>query len=292
MRTVVLPAFMLYSKKHEGFTPFPYCDTLNLVTTGIGNLIDRGPRNSFDTSAAAMAPAMNLPWKRRAAGWTSSNPLAGERVSANDIMNAWVTCKLKEQESPGFNQRGGFAYASLTNITLDLAGIDELVSGKIASEEKELRLLYPNYDAAPGDAQFGLMSMTWAMGSHFFPVLRPDMNSPVGAGNIPFFTAFHDAFVKGDFATAALRSEFKGGGNVLTPGTRNFDNRIAFNNAAAVVKVGANPDSLFFPGTVPSSTGGIASLVSNPGIAKGTGAVLAGGLIGWGLFEWWKDRKS
>jgi len=98
MRQSVKDIFFDFSAGHEGFTPFMYCDILNLVTTGIGNLIDNGPRNGFDISNVAMAPAMGLPWKFKGPGWTSKNPVAADTASQADIREAWIRTKLKEQE--------------------------------------------------------------------------------------------------------------------------------------------------------------------------------------------------
>jgi len=293
MRLVVLPALKKYNLEHEGFTPFMYCDSLNLVTTGIGNLIDNSKRNSFDTSAFAMGPAMGLPWRFKAQGWTTKNPLAFGNASPDEIAAAWITTKLKAQEDPGFNTRSsGFAYAGLTQLTLDMQGIESLVSSKLASNERQLKLHYPNFDILTADAQFALSSMAWAMGSSFWPALRPLPAEPVSANNLPFFQAFKNAIDAEDYATAAIRSEFKGGGSVTDPKSRNHDHRIAFNNAAAVKKVGANPDLLFFPGAGPSSAEGIAGL-SNPGIAaaKVAGGAVVAGLFGWALYDYWRNKS-
>ncbi len=172
MRSSVKAFWFDYSIHHEGFTPFLYADALNLVTTGIGNLVDLGPRNDFVVNSQVMSPAMSLPWRKRAAGWTSSNPLAGELVSPAEVADAWTAVKLKEQQSPGFNKKGGFAYAGLTSITLDMNGIKTLFNNKTDSVNKELIGLYPNFEQLAADAQFAMMSMSWAMGGHFWPAIK------------------------------------------------------------------------------------------------------------------------
>lgn len=273
MKPDVQAFFRKYSIEHEGFTPFMYADTLNLVTTGIGNLIDASARNSFNVSPAAMAPAMNLPWKHRGPGWTSRNPVGGSPASASEIANAWTTVKLAEQESPGFNQHGGFVgYPGLTSLTLDMDGIDQLVASKMRSNEAELRKLYPNWDSLPADAQMGMMSMAWAMGSHFFPVLG--------------FQNFKSAIDRQDFAAAADASTFKGGGSVTDagdpakgrPASRNYDNHLMFRNADVVTKGGGDPDRLIFPGTSGGVTG--PSRVASTSNSTFTNALLAASLVG------------
>ena len=113
MRQVIKDTFFDFTAQREGFTPFMYADTVNLVTTGVGNLIDLGPRNAFDISAKAMSPAMSLPWKLKGPGWTAKNPIVAGPASQDEIRESWIRTKLKEQETPGFNKGGGFMRRSL-----------------------------------------------------------------------------------------------------------------------------------------------------------------------------------
>lgn len=288
MRAAVQTAFRPYSIVHEGFTPFMYCDSFNLVTTGIGNLIDSSARNTFDVSPTAMHDALLLPWKFRAAGWTTKNPLAGAACSQADIAAAFTTVKLQEQKTPGYNKNGGFTgYPGLTNITLDMDGINTLVSNKMASNEKRLIANYPNWNQLPADAQMAMMSMGWGMGPDFYPAIK--------SNGVPVFQAFKTCIDVQDFAGAAVHCIFAGGGSVTDPKSRNHDNVIMFNNAAAVKKVGANPDLLFFPGTSPSGSGSVPG-VSSPGTTLTAGKVvgygIVAGLFGWAGYEYYKGRKS
>jgi hypothetical protein len=272
MRQVIRDTFFDFTAKREGFTPFMYCDTLNLVTTGVGNLIDRGPRNGFDISAGAMAPAMSLPWRHKAAGWTSSNPIAGELASPEEIRESWIRTKLKEQEVPGFNKKGGFAYANFQPLTLDLASLKALFTKTLNSFDATLASRYPTYQQAPADAQLAMLSMAWALGPAFD------------------FPAFKAAFDAGDYRKAGDLSYFKGGGGTPTARTgRNADNVIMFNNAADVVKGGVDHDRLFFPGSVTTSPGvfpsgaGIANISGKPtNVPLTVGAV---GAVAFGVFK-------
>ena len=240
MRQAVKDIFFDFSVGHEGFTPFMYCDILNLVTTGIGNLIDKGPRNGFAISNVAMAPAMGLPWKFKGAGWTSKNPVAADIASQADIREAWIRTKLKEQEIPGFNKGGGFAYAGLTPLTLDMEGLKTLFNRTLVSFENTIRTKNPNWESWPADAQLAMLSMAWAMGPAFTDK----------------FKAMKIALDRGDFASAGAQSRFTGG-DVKSGGklSRNEENVIMFKNAADVVKGGVDPNRLFFPGTVATSAG-------------------------------------
>jgi len=289
MRQSVRDMFFDYTAGREGFTPFMYCDTLNLVTTGVGNLIDAGPNHNPGNnspsivrarlnnvvSAGAMQPAMSLPWRLKAPGWSSKNPLAGDLVSPSEVADAWTKVKRQNEVVPDFSQQGGFKYAGLTNLTLDMSGLKSLFSRTLNSFDATLRKTYSGYEEWPADAQLATMSMSWAMGPAFFPVLG--------------FTAFKQAVDRLDFQAAAIHSVFKGGGGLLDPASRNFAHNIMFNNAHAVVKAGAGRDRIYFPGAGPTSSA--VSVVSKLRFGDAAVGVLGSGLLGWTLYDWWKGRN-
>lgn len=292
MRQVIKDTFFDFTAKREGFTPFMYCDTLNLVTTGVGNLIDAGARNGFDTSPTAMAPALGLQWFTKGDGWTVKNPVTGSPLSQQAVINAWIATKLQEQSQPGFNKKGGFAYQNLTNATLSMDGLKALFLKTMLSFDAVLQKRYPTYQAAPSDAQNAMMSMAWAMGPAF---------------NFPAFKAAVDA---NDWEKAGQLSFFNGGGGSLNNRSgRNAENVIMFNNAAEVQRAGGDFDRLFFPNGVTSGGGvGPNSTPSGGGAAgagaiakipapslKTTGLVIGGtaaaGFAGWGIFELGKRKR-
>ncbi len=281
---VVKDVFFDFTAEREGFTPFMYCDRLNLVTTGVGNLIDRSKRDSFDISANAMTPAMSLPWKFKAPGWTSKNPLAAERANADEIREAWIRTKLQEQNFPGFNEGGGFKYAGLTPLTLDLTAIHNLFNTTLADFDAKLLKVsrFPNYGAWPADAQLALLSMAWAMGPAF---TDPDAEHPKGK-----FIQFRNAANLEDFVTASRESFFNGGGGTLNARAgRNRENELMFKNAADVVKGGVDRGRLFFPGTVTSSPG-VLPVANISGASPGSMAVtaVASSAAGYGLWRLYK----
>lgn len=270
-----------------------YCDVLNLVTTGVGNLIDAGPnqnpggnspsavraRLNNVVSPAAMAPAMSLPWKLKGPGWTTKNPVALDGiVSQSAIAEAWTTVKRQNEAVPDFSQQGGFKYAGLTALTLDMQAMKDLFTRTLNSFDASLAKRHPQYATAPADAQQAMMSMAWANGPNF---------------DFPKFAA---AVQARDWAQAAVESYFKGGGGTPDKRTgRNADNVIMFNNANVVEKGGGDLDLLIFPGTsssvVPVRPGvilpntGIVSAGTAGKVALGTVAVGAGG---WGLWKLWE----
>lgn len=298
MRAQALAGVAKYLREHEGYTTFMYCDVLNLVTTGIGNLIDDGPKNgnaqmSFaaraalntEVSANAMKRALALPWRTKGPGWKAvpGNPSTqdpvGDLVSQQAKADAWTVVKTMNARSPGFAQKGGFAYADLTALALSKEDVATLVTNTQLSFERTLISRYPGFANAPSDAQMATMIMAWAMGPAF---------------NFP---AFKVAFDKEDFAKAGELSFFQGGGGSLNARTgRNADNVVMFNNAAAVVKAGADRDRLFFPGTGPTAPGNVgpgSPLVASvsPFKPSTTTVVAAGAAVaGWFGWKWWKNR--
>lgn len=285
MRSVVKEVFFDYTAGREGYTPFMYCDNLNLVTTGVGDLIDAGPNYSGVSSveraalnnvvsANAMAPAMRLPWRKRGPGWTSKNPIAGDLVSPAEVADAWTKVKRQNELVPGFAQRGGFAYAGLTDLTLSVDAIRDLFNTTLLNFESTLRGYMPTYDDWPADAQLAVLSMAWAMGPNF-PVT---------------FTEFRKAAIREDFDIAGQQCDFKGGGSLSDPNSRNSAHKIMFANAANVVKGETDRDRLYFPTggvSIPSSpyvhspSAIVAGLKSNPRI--GIAAAVAGTLVAGGF---------
>jgi GH24 family phage-related lysozyme (muramidase) len=155
MYSSVADAFWKFTADREGSLDFMYADVKNLVTTGIGNLID--PINT----------ALNLPWRHRATGELASGP---------EIVSAWNTVKGRID----LNQKGGGYYRNVTDLYLDKEAIQELVRQRLNQNEAILRQGFPNYDSLPADAQLGILSMAWAAGPYFyksFPMFTKAVNS-------------------------------------------------------------------------------------------------------------------
>lgn len=199
----VASAFWNFSVAKEGYLDFMYADVKNLVTTGVGNLIDSGGSDGY-------GPALNLPWKHRGTGILASN---------QEIVDAFRTVK-----NAGLSQKGGGAYRGLTDLYLSADDIQQLVDAKLASDEYILRQKYPGYDGWPADAQLGILSMAWAAGpSFYFPKFAAAVNQPVP----DFFTAADESHMAGlnKDREDANHQLFVNAGNVLSAG---FDPSILY----------------------------------------------------------------
>lgn len=145
MKTSVQNNFASFSVRFEGRLTFMYLDITNLVTTGIGNLID------------PIGLALSLPWQ-----------VGGTPSSESEITDAWNTVKSRTDLS----HSGGGAFGGVTNLRLTNDDVDALVASKAAGMETSLKSRAPfaDFDDWPADAQLGLLSMAWAMGPLFnFP---------------------------------------------------------------------------------------------------------------------------
>lgn len=235
MKASVMAAFKNFQTKFEGALNYMYTDVYGLVTTGIGNLVDNGPRRHAagdDVGGATSAMVQGLPWKHADGSPASSSEIDAEYWS---IKNAWPSVQ-------------SVAAKSIATLHLEDAAISNIVVEKAHEFEDTLRRSFPDYDNLPADAQMGLLSMSWAMGAGFAP-------------GWPHFT---QAVNSKDFSSAATQSHMNDSTNPgLVP--RNAANVILFNNAAQVESAGGDPEVLYYPTSltspsqVQSSGGGIAS---------------------------------
>ena len=223
MRPSLVADWVRINRPLEGVLPFMYTDAENLVTTGMGDLVD------------PVSLALELPWK---------NP-DGSLADSGTIQAQWQAVK-----DGGVNS--SVNAGPLTTIRLDDAGIQQVVSRTLASNEKELRTYFDNWDTMPADAQAAIMSMAWAMGSGF-PAT---------------FVEFTKAINDGDYAAAANLSDFRGVG---------IQERIAMdkamlNNAQLVVDGGYDPSVVYWP-DLPSGSPWWKKLL---GVAAGVGLAFGG----------------
>jgi GH24 family phage-related lysozyme (muramidase) len=215
MRSSVLSAFPAFTKKFEGYLPYMYLDILGYVTTGAGNLVD------------PVSLALALPWQNA----------DGSASSQADIEAAWNAVDAERSDPKGQTQTSGLAtkygqaFGGVTSIRLTDDAIDALVQSQMATNEQTIVSHVPGWEDLYADAQLGVMSMAWAM----------------GAGFLGSFPAFTQALNKSppDYAAAKANAGFRGSGVA----TRIAANAIAFQNAHDAQAAGADPETLYYPGT-------------------------------------------
>lgn len=144
MRPSVREAFIAFTVPLEGLVRHMYADVKQLVTTGIGNLID-------PSSYAA-----SLPWRRP----------DGTPAARAEILAEWK--RVKEDRNAA---RLGHRYAArITTLRLRDEDVTGLVLSKLDQNDEHLLRRFPDWETWPADAQLGTHSMAWALGPGFaFP---------------------------------------------------------------------------------------------------------------------------
>lgn len=137
-----LDAFVSFSEPLEGNVPSLYVDVKQLLTVGIGCLVD------------PLSLALSLPWV---------NP-DGSPTSASDVALQWGIVKASAPRLCKLHWK--FA-APLTKMRLTPAGVLQVAERRLLGNEKILRSYFPNWDAIPADGQLGIFSMAWACGAGF-----------------------------------------------------------------------------------------------------------------------------
>jgi len=148
--------FMGFSEPLEGKVPFMYQDTLGKVTIGIGNLID-------SEEATAALPGVGAPLFHKELPNVPMTRLASDA----EIREEWRQVK----NDPALAAGGWRAAEPLTDLRLSDDGIRTLVSVRVGQMENYLTnghiTEFASFQGWPADAQLGLLSMSWAMGSAF-----------------------------------------------------------------------------------------------------------------------------
>jgi len=209
MNDSVAQAFLQFSTQFEGKVPYMYVDVKDLVTVGVGNLID------------PIELAQNQPFVFKTDQTTPATP--------DDIATDWNTVK----NTPGLPQQGHLAAKPLTKLMLTDDAIGQLVAQKAQANEGILKQTpeFAGYENWPADAQLGILSMAWAMGPAF-----------AQNGHWPTFRA---AVAGLDWNAASDACRMNDDGNPgLTP--RNIADRVLFRDAAfaADTNNGMDPTTL------------------------------------------------
>ncbi len=213
MHRGVLENWVPYSSPIEGCVGWMYLDKnkKHLVTTAIGNMIDPVER------------ALVLPWKLPDGHLASKEQVTSE-------FNA-----LKARPELAEYRASSQVVQSATTIRLHNEDITALVKAMLLANEARMRRFFTRWDYFPADAQMGLLSLSWALGSDFelqYPKLTRAANS-------------------GDWLTCANECQIREEGNAgVIP--RNVQNVLLFHNAAAVCELHTDPETLHWPAHAPT----------------------------------------
>ena len=216
MRDSVRSAWVTTNTPLEGVLPWMYLDRLGYVTSGMGDLLE--------PVGAALAIE-----------WVNAD---GSTASDADVTAAWNAVDALRSDDKGVEQssgpatQGGGAFGPYTSIRLTPATIQTLVAGKLDSMEPTLRARYKNWDSMPADAQWTILSMSWAMGEGFE------------------FPEFDAAINAAQYAKAAPLSTFRGTGVQ----TRIADDELALNNAQVVADNFLPREILYYPRKLSGAT--------------------------------------
>ncbi len=133
----VLDGWQAWNDPFEGTVYTMYTDILNLVSIGVGNLID------------PVGAALGLPFVHP----------DGTPAHASEIAAEWHRVK-----DGNFAHTGWTAAAKGATIRLTPEGVAELVRGKLLQMEGHLARRFPEWDSWPWQAQQAALSMSWAAG--------------------------------------------------------------------------------------------------------------------------------
>jgi len=207
MHAAVKNSFIAFNEPIEKRVRHMYLDKKGWVTVGVGNLID-----PIDDDVLAGKTALDLPFV-----YKPGEKNAGKPANRADIEAEWKLIKGKKELS----KEGYKACAKITKLELLDPEINKFVIAKLEEMENELKLLsaFRDLEQWPADAQLGLLSMSWALGT-----------SKLRGG----WVNFKAACAKQNFDTAAKHSHIVDADN---PGVipRNIANLRMFKNAAAVL---------------------------------------------------------
>lgn len=155
MHQSVLDAFVAFSTPLEGSVPSLYADVKDLLTVGIGCLVD------------PVSLALPLPWVMP----------DGSLASQAEISRQWHEVKLKA------NPRLHWKYAAgLSTMRLTDAGVLQVADDRLKANERTLRTHFHKWDDLPADAQLCCCSMAWAVGAGF-PAIFTSFTRLINAGD-------------------------------------------------------------------------------------------------------------
>lgn len=137
-----------------------YADVKNLITTGLGNLLDATDAKGValpapDAWRIVKVQVLRLPWLLP----------NGVRASAAQVEAAWFAVRNDPYSAPR-----GWTYAEAipaNNIRLSDEDVKKLIFVKLKQHDAVFAKRFSAWESRPADAQLAIHSMGWAMGSDF-----------------------------------------------------------------------------------------------------------------------------
>lgn len=166
MREIVRQRWVEYTDPLEGTVPYPYTDSIGLVTIWRGNLVDVPLDAPADPRHLVALPLRRL-----------------DGSLATDAEKAEAYYALRKNREAAVH---GHLYArQLAPNRLRLAPEDgeRLESARLAANEAILRQTFPGFDELHACTQLVLHSLSWAMGPYFTRKF-PKFTAHVLAGNL------------------------------------------------------------------------------------------------------------
>jgi len=149
----------------------------------------------------------------------------GTPADRSEIAAEWLRIK----NYPGAARGGHLLVQNAAKLRLTDDGVRNLVASKLNANDAFLAHRFPAYGSWPADAQLGILSLAWACGPGFrFPKLQAALEA------LDFDTAAVECFMPEEATISGLRP-------------RNKADALLFRNAAAVMKLGLDPDTLYWP---------------------------------------------
>jgi hypothetical protein len=138
MRAAARAYFAKFTEPFEGAVYHMYKDTKDLVSTGLGNLIE------------PIELGWGLPWRRKDGSLATQSEYIAEWNLIND--------------APNLAHDGWRAATPLCKLHLTEADVITLLHQKLSGNESILRKRLPDYDSWDADAHLFIHSMAWANG--------------------------------------------------------------------------------------------------------------------------------
>jgi hypothetical protein len=225
----VIAKYVQFSTPLEGDFCSPYPDNRNLITIGIGCLLD----TTRGDGPPSFGLARGLPWVLP----DCSTPTDAEVVRQ---LTALKALNLRNYAA------SSHAVTSATTIRLTQAGVLALATTRVNQDWTYLASRFPAIGTWPADAQLFALSISWAEGPAW-DVGNPNLARVLRLAPPDFLSAIMhapDTAHPGQYLAAAADISTKGNPGIVP---RNAQNELALSNAQVVLDQKLPIDVLYWP---------------------------------------------